>query len=64
MCSAGKGPLCQPDNTLCTPCGAELLGPSVALTFSYDFFDVVVLHSDFEVCLFYLVQKEVVINIC
>lgn len=33
----------------CAPCGVALLGPSVALTFAYDYFDVVVLESEFEV---------------
>ena len=54
--------MCQPDDTLCAPCGAELVGPSVALTFSYDFFDAVVLHTEFEVCLFLcFVHKGVVV---
>ena len=61
---AGKRALCLPEDTLCAPCGAVFTGPYVALTFSYDFFDVVALHSDFEVCLLYFVQKEVVIRVC
>ena len=64
MCSAGTKTLCQPEDTLCAPCGAELVGPSVALTFSYDFFDAVLLHTDFEVCLAFLpVHKGVVVSV-
>lgn len=65
MCPAGNSALCRPGDTLCAPCGAELVGHSVALTFSYDFFDVVVLRTDFEVCLScYLMHKAVVVNMC
>ena len=35
----------------CAPCGAALAGPSVILTFSYDYFEAAVLHSEFEVML-------------
>ena len=56
--------MCRPEDTLCSPCGAELVGPSVALTFSYDFFDVVVLHTDFEICLLYLVHKRGLVIVC
>lgn len=41
-CRLGEGPYCA-------PCGAVLAGASVALTFSYDYFDVVVLASEYEV---------------
>ena len=61
---AGKRALCQPEDTLCAPCGAVFTGPSVALTFSYDFFEEVVLHTEYEVCLLYLVQKGMVISVC
>ena len=37
------------EGPFCAPCGAVLAGASVALTFSYDFFDVVVLDTEFEV---------------
>ena len=37
------------EGPFCAPCGAVLAGASVALTFSYDYFDVVVLDSEFEV---------------
>ena len=57
--------LCQPEDTLCAPCGAEFVGPSVALTFTYDFFDAVVLHTEFEVCRFFLlVRKGLADNAC
>ena len=42
--------MCRPGEALCAPCGAPLTAHSVALTFSYDFFDVVVLPTEFEVC--------------
>ncbi|KAK9818906.1 hypothetical protein WJX81_000729, partial [Elliptochloris bilobata] len=44
-------PVCIPDDgegLLCAPCGAGLAGPSVLITFSYDYFDVVVLDSEYE----------------
>ncbi|KAK9834170.1 hypothetical protein WJX81_004930 [Elliptochloris bilobata] len=44
----GEAAICRPEEALCAPCGAAVAGPSVALTFSYDFFDVVVLGSEFE----------------
>ncbi|KAK9825364.1 hypothetical protein WJX81_004084 [Elliptochloris bilobata] len=44
----GGANLCNLQGALCAPCGAPLAGPSVALTFSYDFFEMVVLDSDFE----------------
>ena len=62
---AEKKVLCQPEDTLCAPCGEELLGPSVALTFSYDFFDAVLLHTEYEVRLSFLpVHKRLAGNAC
>ena len=40
---------CNPEQGHCAPCGAALGGPSVALTFSYDFPEAVDLHSEYEV---------------
>ena len=37
------------EGPFCAPCGAMLAGASIALTFSYDYFDVVVLDTEFEV---------------
>ena len=37
------------EGPFCAPCGAMLAGASVALTFSYDFFDVVALDTELEV---------------
>ena len=48
MCPADYRAICGPEGALCAPCGAELAGPSVAITFSYDYFDVVVLRTEFE----------------
>ena len=63
MCPAGNSALCRPGDALCAPCGAGLVGHSVALTFSYDFFDAVVLRTDFEVCLScHLMHTTVVVN--
>ncbi|KAK9834205.1 hypothetical protein WJX81_008121 [Elliptochloris bilobata] len=39
---------CSPEEGLCAPCGAVLDSPSVGLTFSYEYFDAIELHSDFE----------------
>ena len=47
-CHAGSGAACR-SGALCAPCGAALTGHSVALTFSYEYFDVVALHTEFEV---------------
>lgn len=40
---------CREHEALCAPCGAALAGPVVALTFAYDYFEVVELDSEFEV---------------
>lgn len=45
----GPGPTCRLEESYCAPCGAAMAGPSVSLTFAYDYFDVVVLQSDYEV---------------
>ncbi|KAK9825358.1 hypothetical protein WJX81_003161 [Elliptochloris bilobata] len=39
---------CRGEEALCAPCGAALTGPLVALTFSYDFFEIISLDSDIE----------------
>lgn len=56
LCSAGQSGAPGSDmacrleeGPFCAPCGAVLAGASVALTFSYDYFDVVVLDTEFEV---------------
>ena len=45
----GPAGICREHEALCAPCGAALTGPVVALTFAYDYFEVVELDSEFEV---------------
>ena len=47
--ATGPQAVCGPEEALCAPCGQQTTGPSVALTFSYEFFELVELHSDYEV---------------
>lgn len=47
LAAAGQQ-VCKAEDA-CAPCGAALAGPSVTLTFSYDYFEAAVLHSEFEV---------------
>lgn len=48
---SGAGQDCMLEEAFCAPSGAQLAGPVVALTFSYDYPEVVdsVMDSDFEV---------------
>ena len=41
--------MCGPEDAFCAPCGTSVAGPSVAMTFSYDFFEIIELHSEYEV---------------
>lgn len=41
--------VCGPEEAFCAPCGSTVAGPSVAITFSYDFFEIIELHSEYEV---------------
>ena len=41
--------MCGPEEALCAPCGSGVAGPSVAITFFYEFFEIVELHSEYEV---------------
>lgn len=47
--AAGPQAVCGPEEAFCAPCGSRVAGPSVAITFSYEFFEIVELHSEYEV---------------
>ena len=47
--AAGRQAVCEAEDGFCAPCGSSVAGPSVAITFSYEFFEIVELHSEFEV---------------
>ena len=47
--AAGPQAVCGPEEAFCAPCGSSVAGLSVAISFSYEFFEVIELHSEFEV---------------
>ena len=47
--AAGPQAVCGTEEAFCAPCGSSVAGPSVAITFSYEFFEVIELHTEFEV---------------
>ena len=49
LSAAGPQAVCGPEEAFCAPCGSRVAGPSVAMTFSYEFFEIVELHSEYEV---------------